>query len=76
MNNLRKKDGYKDRIKSLESLKENHKLFNKIFKNGTACQDIEEFRRKIMEDKINILEGKGCAIKLTTEEKNRLCLIF
>ena len=71
-----KKDGYKDRIKSLESLKENHKLFNKIFKNGTACQDIEEFRRKIMEDKINILEGKNCAIKLTTEEKNRLCLIF
>lgn len=71
-----KKNGYKDRIKSLESLKQNNKLINQMFKSGTTCRSFEEFRREIMEGKISIIEGKNCTIKLTKEEKDKLCHIF
>lgn len=71
-----RKKGYKDRIKSLESIKKNNKLINQMFKNGTTCRSFEEFRREIMEGKISIIEGKNCSIKLTKEEKDKLCSIF
>ena len=71
-----KKAGYKDRIKTLESIKQNNKLINQMFKEGTTCKSLEEFRRKVMEDKISIIEGKNCTIKLTEEEKKKLCIIM
>ena len=71
-----KKAGYKDRIKTLESIKQNNKLINQMFKEGTTYKNLEEFRRKVMEDKISIIEGKNCTIKLTEEEKKNLCIIM
>ena len=70
-----KKDGYKDRIKSLELLKQNYKLINQMFKTGTACKTLEEFRREIMAGRISIIEGKNCTIKLTDEDRKK-CSIF
>ena len=71
-----KKDGYKDRIKSLESLKQNNKLINDMFKKGTACNTLEEFRRQIMEGRISVVEGKNCKIELTKEMRKKFCGIF
>ena len=71
-----RKNGYKDRIKSLEIIKQNNKLINEMFKNGTTCRSFEQFRREILEGKISIIEGKNCKIKLTKEEKDKLCVIF
>ena len=71
-----KKDGYKDRIKSLESLKQNNKLINQMFKTGTACRTLEEFRREIMTGRISIIEGKNCSIKLTDEDKKNCSIFF
>ena len=71
-----KKTGYKDRIKALESIKQNNKLINQMFKEGTTCRNFEEFRREVMEGKISFIEGKGCSKTLTKEEKDRLCIIF
>jgi hypothetical protein len=71
-----KKAGYKDRIKTLESIKQNNKLINQMFKEGTTCKSLEEFRRKVMEDEISFIEGKNCTIKLTEEEKKSICIIM
>ena len=71
-----RKSGYKDRIKSLESIKQNNKLINEMFRSGTTCRSLEEFRREVMEGKISIIEGKNCKIKLTKDEKDKLCYIF
>ena len=73
--NSEKKTGFKDRIKSLEFLKQNNKLINEMFKTGTTCRSLEDFRREIMEGRISIIQGKNCSIKLTDEDK-RNCLIF
>ncbi len=70
-----KKNGYKDRIKSLELLKQNNKLINEMFKTGTTCRTLEQFRKEIMEGRISILQGKNCTIKLTDEDK-KSCSIF
>jgi len=71
-----KNKGYKDRIKSLETMKKNNKLINDMFKTGTTCRSFEQFRREIMEGKISVIEGKNCSIKLTKEEKEKICNIF
>ena len=71
-----KKAGYKDRIKALETIKQNNKLINQMFKEGTTCRSLEEFRRKVMEDEISFIEGKNCTIKLTEEEKINICIIM
>jgi len=71
-----KKAGYKDRIKTLESIKQNNKLINQMFLEGTTCRSFEEFRREVMEGKISFIEGKNCSKILTKEEKDRLCIIF
>ena len=73
--NSEKKTGYKDRIKSLEFLKQNNKLINEMFKTGTTCRSLEDFRREIMEGRISIIQGKNCTIKLTDEDKKN-CSIF
>ena len=70
-----KKNGYKDRIKSLELLKQNNKLINEMFRTGTTCRTLEQFRREIMEGRISIIQGKNCTIKLTDEDKKN-CSIF
>ena len=46
-----------------------------MFKTGTACRTLEEFRREIMTGRISIIEGKNCSIKLTDEDKKN-CSIF
>lgn len=71
-----RKNGYKDRIKSLETIKQNNKLINQMFRTGTTCRSLEEFRKQIMEGKISVIEGKNCTIQLTKEEKDKLCKIF
>ena len=71
-----KKPGYKDRIKTLESIKQNNKLINQMFREGTTCRNFEEFRRQVMEGKISFIEGKNCSWQLTKEEKDKLCIIF
>lgn len=71
-----RKNGYKDRIKSLESIKQNNKLINEMFRNRTTCRSLEEFRREVMEGKISIIEGKNCKITLTKDGKDKLCHIF
>ena len=71
-----KKNGYKERINSLESIKQNHKLINQMFKEGTTCRTFEDFRREVMEGKISFIEGRNCSKILTEEEKNKLCVIF
>ena len=71
-----KKPGYKDRIKSLESIKQNNKLINQMFREGTTCKNLEEVRREVMEGKLSFIEGKNCSKKLTKEEKDKLCNIF
>ena len=71
-----KKAGYKDRIKALESIKQNNKLINQMFLEETTCRSLEEFRREVMEGKISFIEGKNCSKILTKEEKDRLCIIF
>ena len=70
-----KKPGYKERIKSLKNMKENHKLINKMFKEGTTIRDFDEFRRKVMEGKISVIKNINCNIKLTKEERDKLCNI-
>lgn len=71
-----KKAGYKDRIKALESIKQNNKLINQMLLEETTCRSLEEFRREVMEGKISFIEGKNCSKILTKEEKDRLCIIF
>ena len=71
-----KKQGYKDRIKALESIKQNNKLINQMFREGTTCRSFEEFRINVMQGKISFIEGKNCSKTLTKEEKDRLCVIF
>ena len=71
-----KKPGYKDRIKSLESIKQNNKLINQMFREGTTCRNFEEFKVQVMQGKISFVEGKNCGKKLTKEEKERICIIF
>ena len=71
-----RKTGYKDRIKSLETIKQNNKLINQMFKNGTTCRTLEQFRKEVMEGKISVIEGKNCKIKLTKEEKDKICRLF
>ena len=71
-----KKTGYKERIKTLESIKQNNKLINQMFREGTTCRNFEQFRREVMEGKISFIEGKNCSKTLTKEEKDRLCNIF
>ena len=71
-----KKTGYEERIKILETIKQNNRLINQMFKQGTDCQNFEEFKRKVMEGNISFVEGKNCRVKLTNEDKNRLCIIF
>ena len=71
-----RKNGYKDRIKSLESIKQNNKLLNQMFRNGTTCRTLEQFRKEVMEGKISVIEGKNCKIKLTKEEKDKICRLF
>ena len=73
--NIQKKNGYKDRIKILKSLKQNYKLINQMFKTGTTWRTLEEFRKEIMEGRISKIQGKKCSIKLTEEDK-RDCSIF
>ena len=53
-----KKNGYKNRIKSLEFVKQNNKLINEMFRTVTTCRMLEQFRREIMEGRINIIQGK------------------
>lgn len=71
-----KKPGFKERIKSLKNMKENHKLINKMFKEGTTIRDFDEFRKKVLEGKISVIKNINCDIKLTKEEKDKLCNIF
>ena len=60
-----KKTGYEERLKNLESIKKNDRLIRQ-FKQEPACQNFEEFKRKVMERNIN----------LSNEEKDKLCIIF
>ena len=60
----------------MESIKQNNKLINQMFREGTTCRNLEEVRRQVIEGKISFIEGKNCSRKLTEEEKKRLCNIF
>ena len=71
-----KKPGYKERIKSLESIKKNNKMINQMFREGTTCRDFETFRKEVMEGRISFIEGRNCSKTLTKEEKDRLCIIY
>ena len=70
------KTGYEKRTKILESIKQNNRLINQMFKEGTSCKNFEEFKRKVMEGNISFVEGKNGSKQLTDEGKNSLCIIF
>ena len=66
------KAGFEERIKILESIKQNKELVEQIFLISTNCRNFDELKSKIISGEISFVKDK----KLTKEEKEKLCVIF
>ena len=66
------KEGFEERIKILESIKQNKELVEQIFLVSTNCRNFDELKSKIISGEISFVKDK----KLTKEEKEKLCVIF
>ena len=64
--------GFEERIKILESIKQNKELVEQIFLISTNCRNFDELKSKIISGEISFVKDK----KLTKEEKEKLCVIF
>ena len=64
-----------NRIKILESIKQNRILLEQMINEGTTCKNFEEMKRDVIGGIISFIQGKNCSKKLTKEEKDKLCII-
>ena len=64
-----------NRIKMLESIKENRRLVEQMINAGTTCRNLEELKREVIERRISFIEGKNYNQQLTKEEKDKPCII-